>query len=556
MMGQAAARSRTVKLMVAMVLLFCSMGTVGAAAESVDNAVVKFPDKALERAVRLLTGIDKGVLRQQDVQGITELVMTYETFGGETRTEDSMITDLTGIQQLTNLQVLDLRYYHKVDNVEPLAGLAKLHTIILWGNPVRDIKPLAKLSALKELDLSETKVDNLEPLRGHVQLEKLTLVDTPVKGIEMLPSLPKLRSLNLYSAEERKLDLATIGNLTNLEELDLVRKGADNIDFLRGLTKLKRLVLRGNYIQDYSLIGQLTDLEMLYIQENNIKKLDFVKSLVNLRELSVERGQIDDLQPLSGLTKLETLSLYDSRISSLKPLAPLTSLKKLNLDNNDIRDLAPLSSLHELELLTLNNNKVSDIAPIANMKKLKRLELQNNNIGSLRSLAALDELTYLTILRNVIPVDGEPEAAALRDRILQAGGTFEYEAYKPFPNIVLFLYGSRVYANGQYEELAIPAFVEAGRTMVPIRFISEQLDAEVSWDSKGKGITVKSLNKQIKLTVDAKAAAVNGKPVQLDAAPVNRDGTVYVPLRFLSQELGLSVDYYPYYGNVALTKQR
>ena len=40
------------------------------------------------------------------------------------------------------------------------------------------------------------------------------------------------------------------------------------------------------------------------------------------------------------------------------------------------------------------------------------------------------------------------------------------------------------YVNGEKRELDSPAFVEEGRTMVPVRFLSETLNFKVSWDEE------------------------------------------------------------------------
>lgn len=80
---------------------------------------------------------------------------------------------------------------------------------------------------------------------------------------------------------------------------------------------------------------------------------------------------------------------------------------------------------------------------------------------------------------------------------------------------------------------------------VPLRYLSEELDAEVKW-TKGSSqfvITDDLTGEQIVLKVGSKQATVGGESVQLsEPVFVHTDGTAYVPLRFLAQALGATVD--------------
>jgi hypothetical protein len=83
-----------------------------------------------------------------------------------------------------------------------------------------------------------------------------------------------------------------------------------------------------------------------------------------------------------------------------------------------------------------------------------------------------------------------------------------------------------------------------GRTLVPIRLISETLGAEVGWEAASKKVTIKSTGVLIELTVNSKQAHVNNAIHTLDVpAQVYNDRT-YVPLRFISEGLNAKVDYF------------
>lgn len=82
-------------------------------------------------------------------------------------------------------------------------------------------------------------------------------------------------------------------------------------------------------------------------------------------------------------------------------------------------------------------------------------------------------------------------------------------------------------------------------TFVPLRYVSEELDAEVKWTKGSNRIVVIDdiTGDEIVLTVGSKKATVAGKEVTMvESAYVGKDGKTYVPLRFVAESLGATVD--------------
>lgn len=80
-----------------------------------------------------------------------------------------------------------------------------------------------------------------------------------------------------------------------------------------------------------------------------------------------------------------------------------------------------------------------------------------------------------------------------------------------------------------------------GRMLVPLRGIVDYLGADVGWDSKTSSILIKNSAKEIKLQAGSNTANINGASVQMDTAPTLVNGYTMVPLRFLSEQLGYNV---------------
>lgn len=84
----------------------------------------------------------------------------------------------------------------------------------------------------------------------------------------------------------------------------------------------------------------------------------------------------------------------------------------------------------------------------------------------------------------------------------------------------------------------------SNRLLIPLRYVSNQLDAKVTWHNESKSITVSKDEKVIELTIDLQQVLVNGAEVSLEVpAKVYYGGSTYVPLRFVSVALGASISW-------------
>lgn len=101
-----------------------------------------------------------------------------------------------------------------------------------------------------------------------------------------------------------------------------------------------------------------------------------------------------------------------------------------------------------------------------------------------------------------------------------------------------------VFLNGEKVSLDKPVIVNNNRTFLPLRTVSETLGAKVDWNSKTRTITITSGYNTISLLLGSKDARVNNRIVTLDVAPFAKDGTTYVPVRFVADCLNIPVDYY------------
>lgn len=87
-----------------------------------------------------------------------------------------------------------------------------------------------------------------------------------------------------------------------------------------------------------------------------------------------------------------------------------------------------------------------------------------------------------------------------------------------------------------------PVIVD-GRTILPIRALIEELKGTVKWDEKTKGVLIDLNTKKINLVINSKKAVVNGEDKNLDVPPMIIKNRTMVPLRFIIENLGFNVQW-------------
>lgn len=99
--------------------------------------------------------------------------------------------------------------------------------------------------------------------------------------------------------------------------------------------------------------------------------------------------------------------------------------------------------------------------------------------------------------------------------------------------------------NGELLKTDVPVQTEKDYSLVPMRSLLTKLNASIEWDHKSQTVTAKLADKTIKIQVNNTVATVNGKGVKLDIPARLKQGRVFIPLRFVSEQLGSQVIWQP-----------
>ncbi len=117
-------------------------------------------------------------------------------------------------------------------------------------------------------------------------------------------------------------------------------------------------------------------------------------------------------------------------------------------------------------------------------------------------------------------------------------------------NQVLFTMNERfVDVGGKLVTNDVAPIIYNDRTMLPARFVAENLGATVGWDAAERKVTItgKHLKTgeavEIHMFIEIKTAYINGEAVKMDTVPFIRNNRTYTPVRFIAEALGATVEW-------------
>ena len=429
--------------------------------------IVSIPDKNLATAIR---------------QKIGDSITTHTILNlRHLEVPNRGITDLTGLEHAHNLEGLNLGGDY-IDGKE------------VNSNTISDFTPIAGLTNLKVLELSDSSLSDVSFLAKLTQLTWLRLDHNTIT------------------------DISPLANLTKLTNLDLHYNTISDIASLANLTKLTWLRLLNNNISDISVLADFTELTWLRLDHNTITDISPLANLTKLTNLVLSDNTITDISPLANLTKLTSLSLHYNTISDISVLADFTELTSLDLSLNNISDISPLANLTKLILLSLRDNNITDIFPLI------KLNLKDTQWNSTGLYIEHNPLNYASINR-YIPA-------------MQAKGV-EIKFTNRVPTTLMKVSG--IAQQGVVNTtLPLPFVVEVldaeGRSFagVPVKFTiavgGGQLSATtVRTDATGKAAAHLRMQRTVGTTTVRVTAADVSQPVQFTATAILRSAPVPIP---------------------------
>lgn len=115
-----------------------------------------------------------------------------------------------------------------------------------------------------------------------------------------------------------------------------------------------------------------------------------------------------------------------------------------------------------------------------------------------------------------------------------------------FPRTGSFKIGStEAEINDEYVTLKTAPYSENGVMLVPVSALADILYTEAEWNGKTKEVTLEHAGNKVVAQIGSKTAYVNGQAIEMEVAPAIKNGEAFVPLRFVSENLGAELFWSP-----------
>jgi uncharacterized repeat protein (TIGR01451 family) len=387
---------------------------------SVQAQIVNIPDanfkNALLNHVPVINSNNDGEIQ------VSEAV----AFNGTMNVTFKFISDLTGIQSFTNLQILNCAYnnlfalditglnaltevncaYNMLTGLS-ISNHTSLRTLYCGFSRLTTLQ-LTNLPALEDLESTGNSFTSLS-LSGLQALKNLTLQSCYSLTNLTLSNLPALKSLNCnncvllsglnmsgialetLSCNSNKLTSLTLSNPAVLISLDASNNLLTALP--AGLSAIKNLSVSHNKISSF-LIDNLNSLVDLRIDDNLCTSLSLTNKPVLLNVYCYD-NQINNLQ-VNNCNALKTLYCYKNQIASLT-LSNLPALEAVRCYNNLLTSLT-ISNTPKMKDYMCYNNKLTTLS-ISNMPLLQWVRCENNLLTNL-SLGGLPLLYEINCSNN------------------------------------------------------------------------------------------------------------------------------------------------------------
>jgi hypothetical protein len=273
-------------------------------------------------------------------------------------------------------------------------------------------------------------------------------------------------------------------------------------------------------------LKKLTDKENLLTIENKDVKISFSPKFLNIDELENEyilfntnileeykqKETIDKLTFINKKNKFEPKgNIFNIDIENIQNEGDKSI--KINTFNRPIKVSVDLSHLENTDNLTSIRYEVSDDGSIHPIKMGGVYNDQSNNFIFFTNKSGLYSIEKVDKIQTI--------------------------------ELTINQFGSNV--NNAYKSNDTTPIIINNRTMVPIRFIAENLGANVKWYENTKTIVIEDDEKQLSMTIDKKLE-------DFDTAPIILNNRTLVPIRYVSQKLGANVLWFPSNKSIYIVK--
>lgn len=260
------------------------------------DKAVTFQEPLIEEAVRAMLGRPQGAITYADLELITGIYIQAGQI--YLSSEDFYIQGGTWYED-------GIKNKGPIKDLSDLANMPNLYTVLIGGEYIRDISPLAGLTKLQHVDLRDNEISDLSPLT-----DMDTLIDVSVGGnwlddIDAVCTWPVLKALNLN--DTGKYDASPLAGLERMSSLDIFN-ASDAYRYL-DCSYIEELMLGAVGQTDLECIDRVGYVSRLYIRDSDIHDISALKGRADITYLNIEGCMIDDLSVLYTMPGLKTIEM-------------------------------------------------------------------------------------------------------------------------------------------------------------------------------------------------------------------------------------------------------
>lgn len=399
-------------------------------------------------------------------------------------------------------------------------------------------------NSFKKLGISKTNVESFD-----VDGDNLVyIVNNDMYSAVLLYNMSTGQSIKINPSFSHKEGIKVAGNYIAWEDQGL---GKNDV-VLYNIETAKVTKIQSNYAKNLHL--DLSDKYVVYVDNNNDYQNIYIYNIASDEKSMIRQSENNksDLS-LSG-NKLVWAEMRERNGSS----SGTTSKKKDSYFDELWGNYVGERGYYDIWIYDIGNGKtskvtdsnVNQIQPVIwenyvawveigmNSPDLKLMELGSGNISTIANSDAY-EVQPAMAYGYLSWVSMRGHMADLHVKPL-GGGSSEQGGQGDSDNKEI-----RLVVNGREYHMNPVPYIKDNRTMVPMRRVFEILGADVNWNDAERSVTATRYGTNIKLFIGKKTAYRNGAAVELDAAPEIQaeSGRTMVPLRFVSEALGCSVDW-------------
>ena len=352
---------------------------------------------------------------------------------------NASISDLTGLEHATNLTELSLgdKYVegqghinsNSIKDLSPLAELSNLTSLNLSQNNILDLSPLAESNNLTWLDVGGNTLSNISPVAELINLTALRLWRNNIVDVSPVADLIHLTELNLHG--NNIAELSPLAKLTSLTKLQLGHNSISDLSPLvtnTGLGEGDEVNVKGNLLNYQSIHTHIPALQSRGVTVEfdnrtpapllNISGVITASNNVLIVEVRDNNGRVFKGVPVTftvtsgGGTLRVTSAITDEKGRAQSTLTlgsdGGTNIVRASVEGisefmtfSDVQANLPDSNLRAAVKNALGKAPSTPIAP-AEMATLTRLAERNANISNLTGLESATNLTTLDLDENNI----------------------------------------------------------------------------------------------------------------------------------------------------------